>query len=367
MVLPHSGRAEGDTTGTSPSYVLVPKSAKRIKAVLTFEFKAPKVKADEWSIYVTQIPELPGQIDVRTTLFPRGKPARELSDEGRLMLFARLPSVGQQWRQNFTARVENEATLLERRLERREPDAPEAPAVAPLDPKTRRLELTDGHQFDYQSEPFQAWLDKHELHREPKENEIDFARRAFLAVRKGITHFEGVKIEHLASRVCEAGKSDFAGITAVYVAALRANGIPARALIGRVVIYEGQPTKESWIHAKAEFFAPGIGWVPADVAGAIRSNRSPDGLEFFGNDSAEFLTMHLDTDLVIDTYFGRKTLEWLPDVSWWVKGLGSFEGSQTKVTVTVAVEPLDLTEILARKPARPAAKKQAAKSPRPAR
>src|SRR4029077_8033984 len=32
LVLPHSGRAQGDTTGTSASYVLVPKSAKRIKA-----------------------------------------------------------------------------------------------------------------------------------------------------------------------------------------------------------------------------------------------------------------------------------------------------------------------------------------------
>ena len=58
-----------------------------------------------------------------------------------------------------------------------------------------------------------------------------------------------------------------------------ANGIPARALCGRVVIDEGRPTKTSWPHARAEFFAQGIGWVPVDVAGAIRSNRSPDGLD----------------------------------------------------------------------------------------
>ena len=101
------------------------------------------------------------------------------------------------------------------------------PAVAPLDAKTRSLELVSGHQFDYQAAPTRAWLNEHELHRGPEENEVDFARRAFLAVRKGITHFEGKEVEHLASRVCLAGKSDYAGITSVYVAALRADGIPA--------------------------------------------------------------------------------------------------------------------------------------------
>ena len=47
--------------------------------------------------------------------------------------------------------------------------------------------------------------------------------------------------------------------------------------------------------------------------------RSPEGLEFFGNDSAEFLTMHLDTDLIIDTYSGRQTVEWLPEASVYVR------------------------------------------------
>ena len=367
MALLHAVRAQSATPAKSPSYALVPKSAKRIKAGLTLEVKAPNIQAEEWCVYVAQLPELPGQIDVRTTLTPTGKVARELSDAGRPMLYVRIPALGQQSRQNFTADVEYEATLLERRLDRREPGAPDAPAVAPLDAKTRRLELASGHQFDYQAAPTRAWLNEHELRREPEENEVDFARRAFLAVRKGIQHFEGETVEHLASRVCEAGKSDYAGITAVYVAALRANGIPARALSGRVVIDEGQPTKASWPHAKVEFFAQGIGWVPADVAGAIRNNKSPDGLEFFGNDSAELLTMHLDTDLIINGLFGRKTLEWLPDAAWQVQGSGSFDGSRTKVTVTVEVEPLDLSEALAKKPTRPGAKKPAGKPARPAR
>ena len=63
--------------------------------------------------------------------------------------------------------------------------------------------------------------------------------------------------------------------------------------------------------------------------------------------------MHLDTDLIINGLFGRKTLEWLPDPAWQVQGSGSFDGIRTKVAVTVDVEPLDLSEAFAKKPARP--------------
>jgi hypothetical protein len=125
------------------------------------------------------------------------------------------------------ARDEYEAILPERRLDLRKPD------VAPPDPKTRRLELANGPQFDDQYAPFRAWLDEHELRREPMANEFDFVRSALLAVSKEIKHFEGEKLEHLASRVCVVGRSDYAGITAVYVAALRANGVSTRALSRR--------------------------------------------------------------------------------------------------------------------------------------
>ena len=39
-----------------PEYVLVPKSAKRVKAGLTLEVMAPKVKADEWCVFTPQTP-----------------------------------------------------------------------------------------------------------------------------------------------------------------------------------------------------------------------------------------------------------------------------------------------------------------------
>jgi transglutaminase-like putative cysteine protease len=274
--------------------------------------------------------------------------------------------VGPQGRQNLSVRLEYEATLLARQLERRDPDDPAAPPVPTLDPKTRRRELASAHPFDHKSAPFQAWLDDRKLRREPGEDEVDFARRSFAVLRKGLSHHEGADVEHIASKVAEAGKSDFAGLTAAYVAVLRANDIPARALCGFPVIFEGRPNKTYWPHARAEFYAPGLGWIPADLAGAIRMNRPGEGLDSFGTDRADFLTAHVDADLIIDTYFGRKTVEWLPDISWWVIGSGSFDGSRTKHTLSVEVEPLDLAEALAPKPktSRPGAAAPSAKAPR---
>jgi transglutaminase-like putative cysteine protease len=352
-----TAHAGPDTPVPVPKYVIATTSATRVKAVLSVDVQGPKIQADEWSAFAAQLTKLPGQVNVRTILRPRGKLARELSEDGRPVLYERLAPVAPQGRQNLSVRLEYEATLLARQLERREPDDPAAPPIVPPDLKTRRRELASAHQFDYKSAPFQAWLDDQKLRRQPDEDEVAFAQRAFGVLRKGLSHYEGADVEHVASKVVEAGKSDFAGLTAVYVAVLRANGIPARALFGFPVIFEGRPNKNYWPHAKAEFYAPGVGWVPADLAGAIRMNRPGEGLDYFGTDRADFLIAHVDTDLIIDTYFGRKTLECLPDVSWWVIGSGSFDGSRTKFTLSVEVEPVDLDEALApkTKSSRPAA------------
>jgi transglutaminase-like putative cysteine protease len=359
---PQSGRAQDDMDDEARPYVLVPKSAKRVKAFLTIEMKAPNILADEWSVYIAQIPQLPGQAEVKTVLFPRGKSAREMSEEARPILYAQIPSVGEQWRRNVKARVEYEATLIERRLERKEADAPAPPAVPPLDVKTRRFLLANSHQFDYNEPKFKAWLEENKLRRLPDESEVDFARKAFLAVRQGFKHTEGADVEHLASRVCEAGESDYEGLTAVFVAALRANGIPTRVLAGRMILTNGQPSKGAWPHARTEFFANGLGWVPADPAGAIRSGRKTQGLEYFGNDNGEFLTIHLGTDMLLDTYFGPKNNETLQNPAIWMIGSGNFDGNTIKVDVTVESEELNLTDVITRLNARPSTKKQATKT-----
>ena len=80
-------------------------------------------------------------------------------------------------------------------------------------------------------------------------------------------------------------------------------------------------------HVKAEFFATGIGWVPADPASAVLWDKSSDGLTFFGHDPGDFIVFHLDGDLLINTiHFGKQPVQYLQGTAFWVKGTGSVEG-----------------------------------------
>jgi transglutaminase-like putative cysteine protease len=336
------------TPRRGPLYALVPTSSKRVKAVLGFELKGPRILADEWSAFATMPPKLPGQFDIRATLTPRGAPDRELGPLARQLLVGKLVVQDENARHNLTARVEYQLTLQGRKLEPHDPDEPIRPAVPALDAKVRRMALESTRAFDHRTESFRSWLVAHDLRRDSDEDPVDFARRAFLVVRKGIKHYEGENVEHVASEAARAGKSDFAGITAIYVAALRANGIPTRALGGFPIVSEGRPNKKFWAHAKTEFYVQGIGWVPADIAGAIRMNRTDDGLDCFGQDAADFLTTHIDNDVIIETSAGPKTVEYLPDVAWWFSGAGSFDGLKVNHTLTVQIETIPNPEPTAR-------------------
>jgi Transglutaminase-like superfamily len=246
-----------------------------------------------------------------------------------------------------TIRVEYEANLLERRLVRREPGTKAPPPVAPLPQKERRLALAEGHQFDFRSPSFQGWLDAHKLRREPNEGEVDFARRVFLEIKGGFKIVPGADQYRLASHVCEGAKSDGCGLSIVFVSALRANGIPARIACGRwaraAELGEKVKTADE-PQVRAEFFATGVGWVQVDVGCAIVLDESPGGLEFFGTDHADFLTMHLDTDLEFDSvFFGRKTSEFVQIPVFWVSGSGTLSGLKLTSTSRIDVEPLDLS------------------------
>ncbi len=334
------------STAPQPLYTLVTTSAKHVRAELTFEYVAPKISAKEWVVYTTRLPELTSQTEVRSALAPGGHATRELSAVGRPVLGARIPVKGSKARDALTLRVEYEANLFARHLIPRQPGTKSATPVAPLPQKERRLALAEGHQFDFHSPPFQSWLDGHKLRREPDEGEIDFARRAFLEIKSVFQpppHH--LKLVHLASHLCASGKSDGPGLSIVFAAALRANGIPARVLSGRWArdSHSGRNAADE-PHVKSEFFAAGVGWVPVDLGSAMKLEKSSDGLEFFGTDNADFLVMHLDTDLEFDTvFFGRKTVEFVQSPAFWVTGSGSLDDFKEVVTSRIETKPADLS------------------------
>jgi len=76
--------------------------------------------------------------------------------------------------------------------------------------------------------------------------------------------------------------------------------------------------------------------VPADLSSAVLHDRSPDKLEFFGNDRGDFLTFHLDNDLSLDSlYFGVHVMPWLQDAAYWVTGTGSVTHAVIRQSWTV--------------------------------
>src|SRR5207253_3603258 len=133
-----------------------------------------------------------------------------------------------------------------------------------------KLFLADYGDCDYKGDAFQQWLKTVDLTRKKDESDLDYARRAFLVIRAQFRYEFKAEMKRKVSVVCTAGKSDCAGLSMLYVAALRAHGIPARTLYGRWAKSTQPEAKldglvySQW-HVKAEFFAAGIGWVPADI------------------------------------------------------------------------------------------------------
>ncbi len=133
-------------------------------------------------------------------------------------------------------------------------------------------------------------------------------------------------------------------MAAVFVAACRANGVPARMLVGRWASSAKAPKKgveyEGQWHVKAEFYARGIGWVPVDLSSAVVWDKSPEGLRYFSNDPGDFLTLHLDHDLVWDTvHWGKATATYLQGFDWRVSGEGKIDPFTTRETWVVKVVP----------------------------
>ena len=123
-------------------------------------------------------------------------------------------------------------------------------------------------------------------------------------------------------------KSDCGGLSVLFVAAMRSQGIPSRALVGRNATSATHGKHgDSREHVKAEFFAQGVGWVPVNVSMAVLFDKTTEKLEYFGNDKGDHLAFCVDTDVSIDTrYFGVKKITWLQSACFWATGPGNLDG-----------------------------------------
>ena len=322
-------------------YALQTVPFKKIQAVLTYEVTAPGLVAKEWILFAAKPPELLGQREVSVEMAPAAVPVTDRAKEneaplpGRTLLMARVPAGDAASKKGFKARIEYKASMYGRRLVPRDREVRYDP-VPPVEAKERKAALASTKAIDHESAEFQAWLDANKLRRKPREGEIDYARRMFLTIKRSFAYAYPPPVDRTASLTCGAKKSDCGGLSIVFCAALRAHAIPARMLVGRWTLSAEKGQELGGVgyyqwHAKAEFHAAGVGWVPADCSSAVLHDKVPDGLTYFGNDPGDFLTMHFDSDLEVDTiHFGRQALPSLQGVAFWVTGTGNLDGLQTR-------------------------------------
>ncbi len=312
-------------------YKLEMVETRRIEAVLTYVIRAPKLTAKEWILVAGRAPALPGQSNVSTTLTPAGSPTEELRLH-RPILEAFVPVRDSELQKGIAVRATYQALLRSRRLVSARPHE-EGGRPPELTRAERLAALGPSDTFDFKNGKFQKWLDDSRLRRKKGEHDIDFARRVFLHVKGTYTYKFPTGHDGKASSTCVARHGDCGSLSAVFVSALRANGIPARALVGRWAQSKKPGDKVGDLpyyqaHTKAEFFAEGVGWVPVDQSQAL-DDKAVGGLAFFGNDRGDFLVQNVDFDVVVDTKrFGRKTVSHLQGILYWTTGQGSFDGSK---------------------------------------
>jgi hypothetical protein len=330
LALPDSGKAE------PPEYVLTAKPARRLEAVQTFDVTYPKFTASEWIVLAAAAPELPSQQMVSTRLSPEGKAGSDSSELKRPIVWAKA-AAGDKQQSRFQYAVTYQATLLQRRLTPL-PKGKEPAKVDPLTAGEKKWYLAATAKFyDYDAKPFQTWLDRHGLRIKAGEGEVEFARRVFLVITDTCSYEARQDSDLHASAVCRAGKSDCCGLSVLFVAALRANGVPARSLVGNWAksaspgeIVGDIPFTQQ--HVRAEFFAAGIGWVPADPSAALplKGWRWLMLQQCFGYDAGDFLVKQVDFDVVFDGgEVGQKTMAWAWGEAWPI-GQGDLTGKTVK-------------------------------------
>lgn len=175
--------------------------------------------------------------------------------------------------------------------------------------------------MDYDDPGFSQWLDQKGLHRQQGERTMQFAHRVYTYLIANATSGGDTSSYEARrpSQVCKSMSSDCGGLSLLFVAVMRANGVGARTLFGRWAITQSDSYGQ--YHVIAEFYADNVGWVPVDVGRAV-ANHPEDPYAFFGNTDGQFLAFHVDTDLQPAAGFQHAwaqylLLRWTGDGDFW--------------------------------------------------
>ena len=205
------------------------------------------------------------------------------------------------------------------------------PEVIPLTAAERKYYLSATTHVDHDAKAFRDWLDEKKLRRAKDESPIEFAARILEVLRADYRYHYDPEQDKRASVACQAPATDCAGMSYLFVGAMRANDVPARVLVGRLA----RPRKPGSTpadmeydrpHVRAEMFVAGVGWVSVDPANA-HAARNPVR-EFIGYDPGDLLVLHVDVDLKLPFPDKEREVQMLQiSPAYWTTGKGQFDGS----------------------------------------
>jgi hypothetical protein len=308
-------------------YSLKISAPRSLEARLDFEVRADEFQADEWDFFVAQPPALATQTSASVRLTPDGKSYREPAPPERALVRARIEGANS-GEHAARVRLEYRVTLSGRELVVREPGQGPSPPTQ-LSAADRKTFLATNSLYDFRSTGFEKFIAEQNLARQSTEGEVAYARRIFLALKSRLHYEYHATMDRRATHVAGSWSSDCAGMSLLFASLMRAHDVPARVLAGR---WAKSSTPGSIVgdvpyyqqHVKAEFYAEGLGWVPVDLSSAVQHDHSLNGLQHFGRDLGNFLTLHIDPLVQVDTlHFGRQTFTWLQGVHYYASGKGS--------------------------------------------
>lgn len=318
-------------TAQRPTYRIEAADVQKINATITYEIRTRRFTVSRWMLFLPEPPELPSQHGVKVKATPAGRVVTEKSLLGRKVRFIdhtlRNPAPGA----TLTTELEIETTLRSRKLVPLKPDEKQ-PFVAPLSSRERKYYLAPSETVDFNSRTFQDWLGAKELRRGKAEPAVDFAKRVLDVIRANFTYRYNSIEDKSASQACKNNSTDCGGMAYLFVGAMRAGGIPARLIVGRLAQPRkpgSDPSQTSWDrpHVRTEFFLEGVGWVPVDPSYANASRRRPV-VDFIGRDPGDLLVLHVDVDLQLpfpDKVRDCPFLQITP--FYWTYGRGTFDGT----------------------------------------
>lgn len=330
--------------GLNQAHALEVKRSKVILATYTFKVQTPALTASEWVLIAARPVDLPSQKIGVVAGMPKGELTTDQGPLQQPLLRARIPVKDAQAASDMTWVVKTRAELYSRRLVARQSLA-SPPKPARLTVREHQLFLRRSREFDYDQQACQDWIASKGLKRQQAEGEVAFARRVFQFIARNFGYEYLGRQDRAASHVAAVGKSDCGGLAVLFATVLRSQGVPARTLAGRWALSAKPGERVGAIeyfqeHVKAEFFANGVGWVPVDLSSAVLHDKSPEKLDFFAADRGDFLTLHFDSDLAVDTlHFGVRTLNLLQRATYWASGTGTLKDAVMRENWQVEVLP----------------------------